>query len=97
MKFAIDIPHFGDCADPRTLADLAKTAEEAGWHGFFIWDHVALDWPDSVVDATVALTARGRPRLRPEIFGTSLICFPCTLTIASRAYWTTIPWSGCFP
>ena len=57
MKYAIDIPHFGDCADPRILADLANTSEEAGWHGFFIWDHVALDWPDSVVDATVALSA----------------------------------------
>ncbi len=56
MKYAINIPHFGDCADPRLLADLARTAEEAGWDGFFIWDHVALDWPDPVTDVTVALT-----------------------------------------
>jgi alkanesulfonate monooxygenase SsuD/methylene tetrahydromethanopterin reductase-like flavin-dependent oxidoreductase (luciferase family) len=57
MKYAIDIPHFGDCADPKVLAGLAQTAESAGWDGFFIWDHVVMDWPDPVVDVTVALTA----------------------------------------
>lgn len=57
MKYAINIPHFGDCADPRLLADFARVAEQAGWDGFFIWDHIALDWPDAVADVTVALTA----------------------------------------
>jgi alkanesulfonate monooxygenase SsuD/methylene tetrahydromethanopterin reductase-like flavin-dependent oxidoreductase (luciferase family) len=41
MKYAIDIPHFGEFADPMVLAGLAQTAEAAGWDGFFIWDHVA--------------------------------------------------------
>jgi alkanesulfonate monooxygenase SsuD/methylene tetrahydromethanopterin reductase-like flavin-dependent oxidoreductase (luciferase family) len=57
MKYAVNIPHFGGCADARTLAALARDAEDAGWDGFFIWDHIALGWPDPVADATVALTA----------------------------------------
>jgi probable F420-dependent oxidoreductase len=57
VKYAINTPHFGGCGDVRTLASLAHDAESAGWDGFFIWDHVALDWPDPVVDPAVALTA----------------------------------------
>ena len=37
MRFAIDIPNFGDFADPRVVADLAGRAEAAedrgGWGG----------------------------------------------------------------
>jgi hypothetical protein len=31
MRFAVDIPNFGDFADPRVVADLARRAEQAGW------------------------------------------------------------------
>ena len=31
MKFAINIPNFGDYSDPKKLADLALEAEKAGW------------------------------------------------------------------
>jgi alkanesulfonate monooxygenase SsuD/methylene tetrahydromethanopterin reductase-like flavin-dependent oxidoreductase (luciferase family) len=40
MRFAINIPNFGDFADPRAVADLAQRAEAAGWDGLFVWDHV---------------------------------------------------------
>jgi alkanesulfonate monooxygenase SsuD/methylene tetrahydromethanopterin reductase-like flavin-dependent oxidoreductase (luciferase family) len=40
MRYAISIPNFGDWADPRTLAGLARDAEASGWDGFFVWDHV---------------------------------------------------------
>jgi alkanesulfonate monooxygenase SsuD/methylene tetrahydromethanopterin reductase-like flavin-dependent oxidoreductase (luciferase family) len=40
MRFAVDVPNFGDFADPRVLADLARRAEQAGWDGLFVWDHV---------------------------------------------------------
>jgi len=40
VQFAIDIPNFGVYSDPRLLAELAHEAEEAGWDGFFIWDHI---------------------------------------------------------
>lgn len=56
MQFAVDIPPFGPFADARLLADLAHEAEEAGWDGFFLWDHVVWDrFP--IVDTWVALTA----------------------------------------
>jgi len=57
MRFAIDLPNFGPYADPRTLAQLAREAEEAGWDGFFIWDHVQVAWQDPLADPTVALAA----------------------------------------
>ena len=43
MKHAIDIPPFGELADPRVLAELAAAAENRGWDGFFVWGHVIVD------------------------------------------------------
>jgi alkanesulfonate monooxygenase SsuD/methylene tetrahydromethanopterin reductase-like flavin-dependent oxidoreductase (luciferase family) len=40
MRFSINLPNFGELSDPRTVADLAVAAEEAGWDGLFVWDHV---------------------------------------------------------
>src|SRR3954451_21853735 len=40
MRFSVNIPCFGDFADPRTVGGLARTAEEAGWDGLFVWDHL---------------------------------------------------------
>jgi len=59
MRYGLYIPPFGDYADARVLADLARDAEEAGWDGFFLWDHLTLEYePDApMVDIWVALTA----------------------------------------
>jgi alkanesulfonate monooxygenase SsuD/methylene tetrahydromethanopterin reductase-like flavin-dependent oxidoreductase (luciferase family) len=43
MKFGLALPPFGDYSDARYLADIAKEAEDLGWDGFFIWDHVFFD------------------------------------------------------
>jgi alkanesulfonate monooxygenase SsuD/methylene tetrahydromethanopterin reductase-like flavin-dependent oxidoreductase (luciferase family) len=40
MRFSINIPNFGDFADARTVARVATVAEQAGWDGLFVWDHV---------------------------------------------------------
>jgi alkanesulfonate monooxygenase SsuD/methylene tetrahydromethanopterin reductase-like flavin-dependent oxidoreductase (luciferase family) len=40
MRFSVNIPNFGDFADARTVARVAVAAEEAGWDGLFVWDHV---------------------------------------------------------
>lgn len=40
MKFALDVSTAETYSDPRTLADLAAEAEQAGWDGFFVWDAV---------------------------------------------------------
>ena len=56
MKFGIYLPNFGPYGDARALADLARDAENAGWDGFYIWDHIAA-WSLPVVDPWVALAA----------------------------------------
>jgi alkanesulfonate monooxygenase SsuD/methylene tetrahydromethanopterin reductase-like flavin-dependent oxidoreductase (luciferase family) len=43
MRFSINIPNFGDFTDARTVARVAAAAEQAGWHGLFVWDHVVHD------------------------------------------------------
>lgn len=40
IKCAINVPNFGEYADPRLTAELARAAEAAGWDGFFVWDHI---------------------------------------------------------
>ena len=31
---------FDELADPRLVAGLAARAEERGWDGLFLWDHI---------------------------------------------------------
>ena len=58
MKRAIDVAPFGELADPRVLAELAIAAEERGWDGFFVWDHIVYRAPvRAVADPWVALAA----------------------------------------
>jgi alkanesulfonate monooxygenase SsuD/methylene tetrahydromethanopterin reductase-like flavin-dependent oxidoreductase (luciferase family) len=40
MQFAIDLPPFGPFSDANLVAQLAMEAEEVGWNGFFLWDHI---------------------------------------------------------
>jgi len=52
------LPNFNAFSNPRVLAQLARDAEDAGWDGFFIWDHMIFD--DSgrpVADPWVSLAA----------------------------------------
>lgn len=58
MKFGLSLPQFEAFADIRRLADLAQEAEEVGWDGFFVWDHILFDdlWRP-VVDPWIALAA----------------------------------------
>lgn len=74
MKFGIYIPNFGPYGDARALADLARDAENAGWDGFFIWDHVA-GWELPMVDPWVALAAIAASTHRIRI-GTTVTPLP---------------------
>jgi alkanesulfonate monooxygenase SsuD/methylene tetrahydromethanopterin reductase-like flavin-dependent oxidoreductase (luciferase family) len=72
VKYAIDVAPFGELADPRVLAGLATAAEERGWDGFFVWDHVVYRAPvRAVADPWVALAAvacaTSRVRIGPMI------------------------------
>lgn len=59
MKYAVYAPTFNDYGEPARLVELALVAEQAGWDGFFIWDHLVLESGGRValVDATVTLGA----------------------------------------
>jgi alkanesulfonate monooxygenase SsuD/methylene tetrahydromethanopterin reductase-like flavin-dependent oxidoreductase (luciferase family) len=49
---------FDELVEPRLLAELAGGAEERGWDGFYVWDHVAFQLPvRAVADPWVVLSA----------------------------------------
>ena len=41
MKFGLSLPNHGDYGEIDRIIELALLAEEAGWDGFFLWDHIA--------------------------------------------------------
>ena len=59
VKFGIYIANHGITSNPQDYVKLAKSAEENGWEGFFLWDHVFLPWsPDvHVLDSWSMLAA----------------------------------------
>lgn len=72
LRSALWLPLFDDLADPAVVARLAAEAEERGWHGVFVWDH--LRWPApvrQVADPWITLaaiaTATERVRLGPMV------------------------------
>jgi alkanesulfonate monooxygenase SsuD/methylene tetrahydromethanopterin reductase-like flavin-dependent oxidoreductase (luciferase family) len=40
VRFGLFVPPFHDFAEPRRVAALARRAEDAGWDGLYIWDHI---------------------------------------------------------
>ena len=55
---AVGVPNGGPFGDPRLLLDMAMAAEDAGWDGFFLWDHLLWIDPDGhVADPTVVISA----------------------------------------
>ena len=66
-RAAVWVPLFDELADPRVAVDLAVAAEEAGWDGFFVWDHIR--WREPVAAAgdpwiTLAAIASATERIR---------------------------------
>ncbi|WBB63757.1 LLM class flavin-dependent oxidoreductase [Streptomyces sp. WMMC500] len=71
MRFSVNIPNFGDFADPRNVATVAAAAEQARWDGLFVWDHVlhrrhrGRPFGDPWMLLTAAALATSRIRLGP--------------------------------
>lgn len=59
MRFAINVPNFGAYADVPAMVELAGMAEDSGWDGLFVWDHVTWVRSDRqpVADPWILLTA----------------------------------------
>jgi len=71
-RSALFLPLFDELADPALLARLSATAEEAGWHGVFVWDH--LHWREPIIEVadpwitlTAIATATERVRIGPMV------------------------------
>jgi alkanesulfonate monooxygenase SsuD/methylene tetrahydromethanopterin reductase-like flavin-dependent oxidoreductase (luciferase family) len=75
MRYGFDVPNFGDYGEPRVLANLAREAEDHGWDGFFIWDHIMAPGAMPVADTTVMLAAIGLQTRRIQ-FGPMVIPLP---------------------
>src|SRR2546423_12702723 len=65
--YGVGVPNVGPFGDPLLLVELAMAAEEHGWDGFFVWDHLLYHdqrWdvadPVAVIAAVAARTARIR-------------------------------------
>jgi alkanesulfonate monooxygenase SsuD/methylene tetrahydromethanopterin reductase-like flavin-dependent oxidoreductase (luciferase family) len=72
MRYALFLPLFGELADPRIVTTLAAEAEEAGWDGVYVWDHLAYSNPvTDIADPWITLaamaTATARLRLGPMV------------------------------
>jgi alkanesulfonate monooxygenase SsuD/methylene tetrahydromethanopterin reductase-like flavin-dependent oxidoreductase (luciferase family) len=60
VHFGLSFPNFGAYAEPATMVELAVTAEDAGWDGFFVWDHIVVSDGMPVADPWVLLGAIGQ-------------------------------------
>jgi alkanesulfonate monooxygenase SsuD/methylene tetrahydromethanopterin reductase-like flavin-dependent oxidoreductase (luciferase family) len=72
VRHALFIPNFGVFSDIRWHGELAARAENAGWDGWFVWDHVVYaDGNEPAVDPWLALAvaaqATTRVRLGPLV------------------------------
>jgi alkanesulfonate monooxygenase SsuD/methylene tetrahydromethanopterin reductase-like flavin-dependent oxidoreductase (luciferase family) len=72
LRSGLWLPIFDELADPVLVARLAAEAEEAGWHGVFVWDHLRWREPvQQVADPWITLaaiaTATGSVRFGPMV------------------------------
>ncbi len=59
MRHAVNLPLFGELADPGAVIEIGRAADEHGWDGLFVWDHVLSPLPGSwdLADPWVMLAA----------------------------------------
>lgn len=73
LRHALYLPPFEELADPHVMVDLAVAAEEAGFDGLFLWDHVlrppaeATHVADPWVQLAAVAAATSRLRIGPMV------------------------------
>jgi alkanesulfonate monooxygenase SsuD/methylene tetrahydromethanopterin reductase-like flavin-dependent oxidoreductase (luciferase family) len=76
VKRGIFVAPFDELSDARVVADLAAAAEERGFDGFFVWDHIRYSAPTrELADPWVVLTAVALATERLEL-GTMVTPLP---------------------
>lgn len=60
VKYGISVPNFGQYSDPTAVTELAILAEDSGWDGFFVWDHIVISDGTAVADPWVVLASIAR-------------------------------------
>jgi alkanesulfonate monooxygenase SsuD/methylene tetrahydromethanopterin reductase-like flavin-dependent oxidoreductase (luciferase family) len=73
MKFGIYLSNYGEAISARSLSELARASEAAGWDGFFLFDHILVSKNQGhrMVDPWVALAAMSMTTERIRL-GTTL-------------------------
>jgi hypothetical protein len=70
MRYGIHFHSYGEYSDPRLMAELAHDADEAGWDGVFVSDHVTVRTAagaQPVADPWIALAAIAMATRRVQI------------------------------
>lgn len=81
MRFGAYFANFGYLGDARTLVDMAVLAEESGWDGFFVFDHI-VPYPGRAVSSVDPWTVLALAAERTE-----LLLGPLVTPVARRQPW----------
>jgi alkanesulfonate monooxygenase SsuD/methylene tetrahydromethanopterin reductase-like flavin-dependent oxidoreductase (luciferase family) len=66
-RYAVGLPNVGEFGDPGVLVELAVLAEEHGWDGVYLWDHLLFHdptWPVANPTVVAAAMAAATSRVR---------------------------------
>ena len=67
IRYAVGLPNVGGFGDPRLLVEFAVLAEESGWDGVYLWDHILYHdpaWPVANPIVTAGAIAAVTRRIR---------------------------------
>lgn len=57
VKHGLFVPNFNAFSEAQAFADLAVEAEDAGWDGVYIWDHILMADATPMCDPWIAMAA----------------------------------------
>jgi alkanesulfonate monooxygenase SsuD/methylene tetrahydromethanopterin reductase-like flavin-dependent oxidoreductase (luciferase family) len=67
VRSGLCVANTGTYSNPRATVRIARAAEESGWDGIFLWDHLAFVWGPPAGDPWVVLTAVAAATERVQI------------------------------